>query len=140
LASRSTSSLIEKYIIHKRVKFIANYIDIAIEGRTRNGKASDVLAGVSWQANKNLLTKLHVSTVNGVVVTGVVRNWWVPSVLGSVSGGIDVNGNPFIGGRLQLSNWLTSVEYERGQPVSKLPSTRWLSTEDLGRFNSKNRF
>jgi hypothetical protein len=123
----------------KRVKFIANYIDIAVEGRTKNGRASDIYAGISWQANKNLMTKLHVSTVNGIVVSGIVRNWWVPSVLTSVSAGIDGRGNPFVGGRLQVSNWLTAVEYERGQPVSQLPKTRWLSTEDISRFNSMNR-
>jgi len=124
----------------KRVKYIANYIDIAVEGRTKDGRAGEVLAGISWQANKNLLGKVHVSTEHGAVVTGVVRNWWLPSFLASISAGVDIRGIPFIGGRIQVSNWLTTVEYERGQPVSQLPSTRWLSTEEVSKFSGMNRF
>lgn len=125
----------------KHVKYIANYIDIAVEGRTKGSDSNtlhDIAGGVSWQLNKNWMAKLHASTNNGVVLTGVVRNWWVPSVLGSVSLGIDTRGNPYVGGRVQLSNWLTTVEYERGQPVSELPQTKWIGVNDVKRFNSSN--
>jgi len=125
----------------KHVKYIANYIDIAVEGRTKgdsNSVIHDIAGGVSWQLNKNLMTKLHASTTRGLALTGIVRNWWVPSVLGAVSIGVDTRGNPFIGGRLQISNWLTTVEYERGQPVSELPQTKWIGMNDVKRFNSDN--
>ena len=127
----------------KQVKFIANYIDIAVEAKTKVGKSTtaetDVSAGVSWQPNKNILSKIHVSTIQGVAATLAVRNWWSPSVLASASVGLDTSGNPFVGGRLQVSNWLTAVEYERGQRVSELPTTRWLSVEDVCRFDNRYR-
>jgi hypothetical protein len=121
----------------KRVKFIANYIDIAIEA-TSAGSKTNVLAGVSWQPNKNILSKVHVSTSEGVVGTIAARNWWLPSVLASASVGVDVEGNPFVGGRLQVSNWLTAVEYEKGRRVSELPTTKWLSVVDNPRFDTSN--
>lgn len=123
----------------KRVKFIANYIDIAVEATSGPENTAAVAAGVSWQPNKNLLAKIHVSTDRGAVATVAVRNWWVPSVLACVSTGVDVSGSPFVGGRFQLSNWLTRVEYQPGQPISELPTTRWMSIEDLSRFSSSNR-
>ena len=129
----------------KHVKYICNYIDLAVEGKTRgetktptNSILHEVCGGISWQLNKNLLTKLHASTARGVVLTGVVRNWWVPSVLGSLSIGLDTRGSPYIGGRLQVSNWLSTVEYEKGQPVSELPQTKWISMNEVKRFNSDN--
>jgi hypothetical protein len=122
----------------KRVKFIANYVDIAVEATTHKSGFSDVSAGVSWQINKNLLVKLHASTNQGLVSTLAVRNWWIPSVLTSVSAGIDRAGDPFIGGRFQLSNWLTSAEYQKGQPISTLPTTKWVVAADIDRFSNRN--
>ena len=128
----------------KRVKFIANYVDIAVEASSSTSQASNssgltrVAAGVSWQPNKNVLIKLHASTNQGIVSTLAVRNWWLPSALVAVSAGVGVGGTPFIGGRFQLSNWLTSAEYEKGQPISALPTTRWLTTADVDRFSARN--
>ena len=124
----------------KHVKYIANYVDIAVEGRTKGDSNTlhDIAGGISWQLNKNLMAKMHVSTSNGVAMTGVVRNWWVPSFLASVSLGIDTKGKPFVGGKVQVSNWLSTVEYERGQPVSELPTTKWIAMSDVKRFNSDN--
>ena len=126
----------------KRVKFIANYIDIAVEASSKpdDSKATQVAAGISWQPNKNMLLKLHASTQQGLVGTWAVRNYWVPSVLVAVSGGVDTKGSLFLGGRLQVSNWLSSAEYQRGQPISALPVTKWLNTEDLDRFSPSNRY
>lgn len=122
----------------KRVKFIANYVDIAVEA-TSGGR---IAGGVSWQPNKNLLSKLHVSTDKGVVVSFAARNWWVPSVLTSASAGLDIKGTPFLGLKLQVSNWLSSVEYSKGQSVSDLPATKWLPLENVSSsvYNSSNRF
>jgi hypothetical protein len=128
----------------KRVKFIANYVDIAVEASSSTSKANTssglnrVSAGVSWQPNKNVLIKLHASTNQGVVSTLAVRNWWLPSALVAVSLGVNSGGTPFIGGRFQLSNWLTSAEYEKGQPISALPTTKWLTTADIDRFSARN--
>ena len=125
----------------KRVKFIANYVDIAVEATSGGAKNSTaVAAGVSWQPNKNVIAKAHISTHQGLVGTLAVRNWWVPSVLTCVSAGIDAKGTPFLGGRFQLSNWLTRVEYERGQPISQLPSTKWMSIEDVSRFSPSQHY
>jgi hypothetical protein len=118
----------------KRVKYIANYVDLAVEA-----DAGNVSGGVSWQPNKNVLTKLHVSTNKGAVASLAVRNWWVPSVLGSVSTGVGVKGNFFIGMRLQVSNWLSLTEYSKGQAVSALPATRWISVEDVSPLDSRYR-
>ena len=125
----------------KRVKFIANYTDLAIEAKAIPGKVNSttISAGVSWQPNKNVLTKVHVSTFQGLAATLAVRNWWIPSVLTAVSVGVDAAGKPFVGGRLQVSNWLTAVEYEKGQPVSELPTTRWVSLDEVSRFDSRNK-
>lgn len=124
----------------KRVKFIANYVDVAVEATTVPKGPTNVLAGVSWQPNKNILVKLHASTEEGVVATGAVRNYWIPSVLLAVSAGIDTKGTPFVGGKLQVSNWLSSAEYHRGRPISTLPATRWLDVNEIDRVALQNRF
>jgi hypothetical protein len=124
----------------KRVKFIANYVDIALEATSKHFAETDVAAGVTWQPNKNMLFKLHASTEQGIVGTTAVRNYWLPSVLVAVSAGVDTKGTPFIGGRFQVSNWLSTAEYQRGQPISTLPVTKWLSASDIDRFSGRNHF
>jgi hypothetical protein len=123
----------------KRVKFIANYIDLALEAETRKNSAGSISAGVSWQPNKNILLKLHASSDKGVLGTCCMRNWWVPSALISGSIGADRFGQPTVGMRLQVSNWLSLAEYEKGQPVSSLPTTRWIAAEENNRFSAGNR-
>jgi len=54
--------------------------------------------------------------------------------------GVDPRGKFYLGGRLQVSNWLNTVEYERGQPVSELPQTKWIGINDVKRFNSDDEF
>ena len=121
----------------KRVKYIANYVDIAVEGTSEGG----VAGGVSWQPNKNVLTKLHVSTARGAVASLAVRNWWVPSVLASFSAGINAQGSPFLGLKLQLSNWVYSpVQYSTGTSVNDLPArSKWTSVRDLSALDPENR-
>ena len=96
------------------IKWIANYIDIAVEA-VHSDSSTCVSAGASWQPNKNFLAKLHASTIQGVLLTLAVRNWWVPNVLGSVSAGLDVTGEPCLGGRIQIANWVSDrPEYHLG--------------------------
>jgi hypothetical protein len=124
----------------KRVKFIANYVDIAVEANSKPNSTTNVAAGLSWQPNKNMLMKLHASTQEGLISTLAIRNYWVPSVLVALSAGVDLKGNPFLGGRLQVSNWLSSAEYQRGQPISTLPVTKWIVTDEVDRFSNTNKF
>jgi hypothetical protein len=125
------------------VKFITNYVDMAVEASSSVSKGADfakpppvnVAAGLSWQLNKNFLAKLHCSTEHGVVSTAVVRNWWLPSVLAAASVGVSTTGEPFCGGRLQLSNTLGEPEYIRGANVGELAPAKWSTVNTTARFD-----
>ncbi len=123
----------------RRVKYIANYIDLALEAVSTSSGTGSVAAGVSWQPNKNILLKLHASSEKGVLATAALRNWWVPSVLACGSVGVSREGLPVVGARLQLSNWLNRAEYERGKPVSELPVTQWMPIKDGERLGEETK-
>ena len=109
----------------EEARWIANYVDIVLEAT-----GSAVSAGVGWQPNKNFLTKIHVSTDKGVLATLVARNWWIPSVLASVSAGVDNRGQRCVGARLQVSNWAASgPQYQKGVPGNAVaPTLRYTHT------------
>ncbi len=129
------------------VKFIANYIDIAVEAASAVSSGAEgtrvapvcVTAGVSWQPNKNVLTKLHCSTEHGVAGTLAVRNWWDPSVAVAATVGVSPQGTSFVGARLQLSNYQGDTTFMRGRNVDGLAADKWATVRDTGRFDESRK-
>ena len=115
----------------KRVRFIANYIDMAIEASRRSAGGTDLAAGVSWQPNKNLLLKGRVSSAAGVSVTAAVKSWWKPTLTLAGTAGVSNHG-VYAGVQVRLQN-VGEVGFARPETQSSAPEGyRWETVSDDG--------
>ncbi len=71
-----------------RVRFIANFVDTAVEAvHDSVAKTTDFTASIAYQPNKNVLVKSRLSSTHGIAGAVAFKFWGVPTLAVSVTGG-----------------------------------------------------
>lgn len=130
--SKLIASFYQHLVVQRRVKNpfeedtvvgITNYIDLGFEYHSRiigeglamtNGE-SNIQIAASWQANKNILLKAKLGSLNSAAAL-TFKSWWQPSVAFSIAFMRDhVYGNTRCGFGVRIDN-LREASYERADP------------------------
>ncbi len=88
----------------KRVKYIANYLDTAVEAKTSINGKTEFQGVLAYQPNKNVLMKTRLSSADGVAAALVLKFWGNPSLSLAVTGGIRSQESGFLGLNLVVQN------------------------------------
>ena len=121
----------------KRVKFIANYVDVGCEV-SRTADSTSLAAGVAWQPNKNLLFKSRISSMSGVSLTAACKSWWTPSITAAVTAGLSHTG-PYTGIQLKVQN-TGQTDYSLPDNTDHVAGHRWDTITETSRFDDGLRF